>query len=121
MELIEQQIDIEELFVDGMYSRTVFLKQGTLAIGHEHKNRVINILSQGSLLVKTNDEEVGITIHAPKIFVTEPGSKKSVYAFTDVTFTNIIRTDKLTTEEVEQEVVLPHNGILPYMKRKEIT
>ena len=121
MELIEQQLDIEELFVDGMYSRTGFLQKGTLAVGHIHKNRVINILSQGSLLVKTNDEEEGIIIHAPKIFVTEPGSRKSVYAIVDVTFTNILRTDKTTTKEVEEEVVVPHNGILPYMKRKEIT
>ena len=125
MKLVETTMDIDrmttELFVDGMYVRTVCLPQGTIAIGHIHKKRVINILSKGSLLIKVEDEEKGVTITAPDIFVTEPGSKKTVYAIGDVVFTNIVRTDKLTTKEAEEDVVEPHNGTLPYMRKKELT
>ena len=126
MEEITDVMDIidkytHELFVDGMYARTIILLKNTIAVGHVHKKRVINILSQGSLLIKTEDSEEGKVITAPVIFITEPGSRKSVFALEDSVLTNILRTDKTTTKEVEEEAAEPHNGTLPYMRKKEIT
>lgn len=112
---------LQELFVDGMYSRTGSIPKGTLIVGHIHRKKVINIISKGSILVKTDDEEAGVVKEAPCIFVTEPGSKKTFFTLSDVVFTNILRTDKLTTQEVEEEVIEPDNGKLPYMRRKELT
>ncbi len=87
-------------FADGVYTRTVELPAGTLAIGRRHKLATTNMLLKGSILVTTDSDMPPQIFHAPAMFVSKAGDKKLVMALTDVVFANVIPTDLTDEKEI---------------------
>jgi hypothetical protein len=112
----EAYIDETEEWVDGMYLRTAIIPRGVLAVGHIHKKECINILSKGKLLIKAEMEEDWILVEAPWTGISKPGSQKIGYALEDCTFINIIRTDKTTSKETYEDIVVPDIRSIVYHK-----
>jgi quercetin dioxygenase-like cupin family protein len=69
-------------FADGVYIREIFIPKGTLVVGKVHRYRHYNVLLQGHVIVLTEQggrEE----IVAPCSLISEPGTKRAVYAIED--------------------------------------
>jgi len=76
-----QDIYNDHLFAPGLYGRQMRIPQGMCIVGKIHKHSHINVITQGKIKVVT---EFGSDIYtAPKIWVSEPGTKRAVYAITD--------------------------------------
>jgi quercetin dioxygenase-like cupin family protein len=69
-------------FTDGLYSRQVELKQGTLVTSKTHKVQHQFFLLSGSVLVWNNDGEA-ILLQAPYVGITEVNTRRLVYCMED--------------------------------------
>lgn len=80
-----EQIDADRLtshhFCDGMYARELFIPAGVAVVGKMHASRNFFVLVKGTLILATPDGPVRIT--APYMAVTEPGTKRAVFAEED--------------------------------------
>jgi hypothetical protein len=95
---------LQHSFIDGVYVRTIFIPAGTRLVGKIHKHSHANILSQGEVLVIT--EEGGVEhLKGPLTMVSPAGCKRAVRALTDVTWTTIHRTDETDLEKIEDWVI----------------
>ena len=74
-----------------------------LIITKIHKKEHPFFLMKGKMSILTED---GVkTIEAPHHGVTQPGTKRAIYAHEDCVFITVHATDKTTPEEVEEEVI----------------
>jgi len=90
-------------FAGGCYIREIFNPAGILVITKIHKKEHPFFLMKGKMSILTED---GIkTIEAPHHGVTQPGTKRAIYAHEDCVFITVHATDKTTPEEVEEEVI----------------
>lgn len=95
---------LQHSFIDGVYVRTIFIPAGTVIVGKIHKHSHANILSQGEVSVFT--EGGGLQrLSGPLTMVSEPGTKRAVYAHTDTTWTTIHATEERDLEEIERYVI----------------
>lgn len=91
-------------FADGVYGRALLIKAGTALTGKMHRQRHLNFLMQGTIRVWT--EQGMKDLDAPQIIVSEPGTKRVGYAFTDVIWVTVHATDKTDLDEIEAEVIV---------------
>ncbi len=97
---------LQHTFAPGVYARTIFIPAGTCIVGKIHKHQHLNILSVGEVTVVTEqggDEE----LKGPMVMVSPPGTKRAVYAHTDVVWTTIHLTENTDLEQIEDEVICP--------------
>ena len=95
-------------FADGMYGRALLIPAGTCLTGKMHRHRHLNFLMQGTIRVWT--EQGMKDLEAPQIIVSEPGTKRVGYAYTDVIWVTVHATDKTDLAEIEAEVIIPETG-----------
>lgn len=93
------EMPVEHYQIEGVYCRSLFIPAGMCAVGKVHNHEHIAILAQGTM--RLFDEE----FTAPYICITPAGTKRAVYAVTDCTFINVIRTDLTEITEIEAEAV----------------
>lgn len=95
---------LQHSFIDGVYVRTIEIPAGTMLVGKIHKHSHANILSQGEVLVITED---GGTEHlkGPLTMVSPAGCKRAVKALTNTTWTTIHRTDETDLDKIEDWVI----------------
>lgn len=75
-------------FTDGVYTRTVLMRAGSLITGKIHKQEHIVVVSQGAANVLS--EEFGVKhITAPALFVSPPGVKRVLLIHEDMIWTTI--------------------------------
>lgn len=90
-------------FAPGAYGREIHIPAGMLVVGKIHKHAHVNILSQGQVLVYT--EYGPESFRAPRTWVSEPGTKRVVYAVSDVVWTTIHVTNETDLEAIEDVVI----------------
>jgi len=74
-------------FAPGMYGREIHIPQGSLIVGKIHKHAHLNMLLQGRVTVFT---ESGIEeIVAPKVMVSQAGTKRALYAHEDLIWVTV--------------------------------
>jgi hypothetical protein len=95
---------IEELFCNGVYARTIRIQKGTCLVGKIHLIDQINVVSQGSIKIAT-DEGLKI-IEAPAIFISKAGVKRAGFALEDTVWTEFIATDKTNEVDIEEEFIV---------------
>ena len=89
-------------FIPGIYVREIWLPAGTLCVSKTHKRDLICILSKG--IFRIVSDEFTETIEAPYTFISKKGVKRAVFAFTDVVFTTIHRTDETDLTKIEDDI-----------------
>lgn len=102
------QIDLEpkHYFAHGTYTRELFLPAGTILTGKIHRHSCINIISQGKILVVTDEGEYEIT--APHTFVSGAGVKKAGCVLEDTIWINVHPwSGKQDLALIEKEVIVP--------------
>lgn len=100
----------EHYFADGVYGRVMHLKADDVVTGKMHRFSTLNILLSGKLRI-TTDRGVQ-DVEAPAIFVTEPGTKKVCYAYTDASFMNVHPTKLKDVSAIEQKFIIPEPPIM---------
>jgi hypothetical protein len=100
----ETECPLQHVFAPGAYARTIQIPAGTVIVGKIHKHQHLNILSLGEVMVLT---ESGGTEHlrGPLTMVSPPGTKRAVYALTDVVWTTIHLTTETDLEKIEDQVI----------------
>ncbi len=110
-DLPEVDCPLQHLFAPDIYVRTIFIPAGTCIVGKIHKHAHANILSQGRVTVVTEDGGLE-HLEGPVQMVSEPGTKRAVYAHTDVVWTTIHPNPTNTTnvDEIEEFTIAKTYG-----------
>ena len=95
---------IRHYFGDGVYGREMKLVAGEAFTGAVHLTNHINVLAQGTLLIRTSTSDAE-RITAPHVFECPKNTKKMGFAVTDCVLINFIGTDLKDVEEIEKTVV----------------
>jgi len=99
-------IQTEHVFADGVYTRQMHVKAGTLVIGKRHKVSTTNILLSGTMLVMSDTGLAPQKLVAPCVFVSPAKDKKIGLAITDVIWANTFATELTNVDDILAEVTL---------------
>lgn len=88
---------------NGLYTREVFMPQGSLVVSFIHKQNHPSFFLQGSMSLLMDDGQVK-HIKAPQTVFTEIGTQRVAYMHEDCVWACVYRTDAETVEEAEKEV-----------------
>lgn len=108
--LPQVELATEHFFADGMYCRVVARPAGTLIVGKVHRREHLYIVCSGTVKVASDAGVKEIT--GPCVMVSQPGTKRAVFAVTDATCLTVHRTDKHDLDEIEEELIEPEGGAL---------
>lgn len=93
--------DCQHAFAPGIYIRQVFLKAGSLVMGHRHRQAHLNIMIQGRMTMFHGDGSRSSLI-APVVCVAPPG-RKVAYIHEDSVWLNLYATNETDVEKLEAE------------------
>ena len=96
--------NVTHVFSNGIYAREASVPSGSIVSSKLHKKEHIFTVSKGIVSVFSTTEGLKL-IQAPYTGITKPGTKRLIYAHTDLVWTTYHATDKKTVEEVEEEVI----------------
>lgn len=105
-------------FAPGAYAREILLPAGSLVVGKIHKHAHINVISRGRVMVVT---DTGMyTLQAPYTFVSDPGTKRVVYAYEDTVWTTVHVTTETDLAKLEGELIAPtYAALLEYQEEQK--
>lgn len=92
-------------FSDGIYCREIFIPQGMVLVGKIHKHRHPNFLLKGKVMVITEQKGEEI-IEGPCFMMSEGGTKRALYAVTDLVWTTIHHNPTNTEDLKELEEIV---------------
>ena len=90
-------------FSKGVYARELHIPAGVTLVGEIHKFENLNILSQGTMIVTT--EEGMREVSAPFTVVSPPGTKRAAHTLTDCIWTTIHGTNETDVDEIEHHFI----------------
>ncbi len=97
---------LEHSFSDGIYVRQITIPKGMLIVGKIHKHEHPNFLLKGEVVVVTEEggEE---NLSAPCSMISKAGTKRALYAKTELVWTTIHHnpTNTQDLEELEKIVI----------------
>lgn len=119
--LNEEQVNcpLQHFFTPGLYTRQIFIPKGTYLTSKVHKTAHPYIISVGEISVFIEDEGE-VLLKAPHMGITLPGTRRVLFAHTDVVWTTFHATDKETVEEVEKDIIFDYQNKLLPNKVKEV-
>ena len=100
---------LKHSFSDGIYVREITIPAGMLILGKIHKHDHPNFLLKGEVVVIT--EEGGVEeLKAPCSMISKPGTKRALYAKTELVWTTVHLnpTNTQDLEELEEEIIAPN-------------
>jgi quercetin dioxygenase-like cupin family protein len=100
----------EHFFSDGMYSRKVFRKAGTLIVGKVHLKDHFFICTKGEIIAWTENGMKKLS--AGDIIECKSGTKRVTLATMDSIGTTVHRTDKTDLDDIEAELIEPDETAL---------
>ena len=102
---------VKHTFADGCYIRQIYNPANEIIITKVHKKEHPFFLMKGKMSILT--EEGVEHIKAPYQGITKPGTKRVIYTHEECVFITVHATDKVTVEDVEEEVVCATYRDLP--------
>jgi hypothetical protein len=101
----QADIPIIHHFAHELYAREMRAPANSLIVGRVHRYGCLNIVTgDASVLTEFGPKRVNDN---PSIFSTPPGTKRMIWAHTDVAWTTVHATQKTDIEEIEKEFILP--------------
>jgi hypothetical protein len=91
-------------FHAGMYCREVWREAGVMVVGKVHKTEHFYLIVSGTVCISDGIGEPQ-RFTGPHLIESAPGTKRAVYAETDVLCMTFHRTDATTVEAAEAELV----------------
>ena len=74
-----------------------------MVVGKIHRREHLYIVASGTVTIA--GEGYRETVTGPKVFVSQPGTKRAVYAHTDATTMTVHRTDEKDLDKIEAELI----------------
>jgi len=102
-QLPQVELKVIHHFSKGVYARELHIPAGVTLVGEIHKFENLNILSQGTMIVTT--EEGMREVSAPFTVVSPPGTKRAAHTLTDCIWTTIHGTDETDVDEIEHHFI----------------
>ncbi len=103
------ELETEHFNADKMYCRVVHRPADTTIVGRVHKKEHFYILAQGHILV-TDGNSPAKEYKGFAVIVSQPGTKRAVYAVEDSICLTVHRTRKTKLEEIEKDLVHEEPG-----------
>lgn len=91
-------------FHAGMYCREVWREAGVMVVGKVHKKEHFYLIVSGTVCISDGIGEPQ-RFTGPHMIESQPGTKRAVYAETDVLCMTFHRTDATTVDAAEAELV----------------
>jgi quercetin dioxygenase-like cupin family protein len=102
--LPQLELETEHHFADGMYARVVRRPKGAVIVGKVHRREHFYIVTKGA--VRVSDGETWRDYHAGDVIVSQPGTKRAVFALEDSICMTVHRTNKRNLEKIERELIV---------------
>ena len=101
----EKVCPLTHSFSSGIYVREIFIPAGMFVVGKIHKHDHPNFLLKGEVIVVT--EEGTEELVAPMSMISKAGTKRALYAKTDLLWITIHLnpTDTQDLDELEEEII----------------
>jgi hypothetical protein len=99
----QAELKVKHHFSKGVYARELIIPADVTLVGEIHKFENLNILSQGSMLVST--EQGVIQVDAPFTVVSPPGTKRIAYTITECVWTTIHGTEERDVELIKNHFI----------------
>lgn len=107
------QCPVSHRFAPGLYIREISIPAGTLLTSAIHKTEHPFVLAMGRIAV-ISENEGRVIYQAPHVGITTPGTRRALFAETDVVWVTIHKTDKTDLEEICAELIEDRpNPLLP--------
>lgn len=102
------QVDLPVVhrFTDGLYIREIQIPAGTILTSMTHKTEHPFVLSQGSIMV-TSDNEGSVVYEAPYTGITKPNTRRALKALTDVVWTTFHVTNETDIDKIGEQILEP--------------
>lgn len=99
------EIPITHKFADQLYIRQMDMKAGQIVVGAIHNHLHVWFLMTGRVLINNNGKKIEHI--APCYTVSEPGSRRVIYAVEDSIFVNVHKnpTNTKDIKELEKQIV----------------
>ena len=100
-----EEIPIKHSFADQLYIRQMDMKAGHIVIGAIHNHKHVWFLMSGRVIINNNGDIIEHV--APCYTISEPGSKRLIYAVEDSTFVNVHKNPSNTQDidQLEKDIV----------------
>lgn len=105
----------EHWFTGKLYARCVHVPAGGVCTSLVHKTRNISVLIQGSCTVVGEDGSRK-EMAAPAIWITEPGTKRAVYAHDDLMWLSVLPCAAMDVDGAEDEVFADASTVEEYRR-----
>jgi len=98
---------VTHTFADGMYVREIFIPAGMFIVGKIHKHSHPNFLLSGIVRVVTEFSSEDII--GPKSIISKAGTKRALYAITDLVWVTVHLnpTNTQDLQDLEEEIIAP--------------
>lgn len=106
-----EPLPIRHHFTPGLYVREMFAPAGSLVTSRIHKTRHPFVISKGSCSIFIEGEG-WVRMEAPHFGITEPGTRRIGYFHEDTIWTTFHATDATDVDEIEAEILEPHQNPL---------
>lgn len=102
-QLPQYEPETKHYFHGGMYCREVWRDAGVLVVGKVHKKEHFYLIVSGTVAITTDDGVQRLT--GPALLLSKPGTKRAVYSETPALCMTFHRTEAMTVDEAEAELV----------------
>jgi len=119
---MSEMFPLKQTLEGGLYTRELFMPQGSLVVSMIHKQQHPSFLLRGKVSYLNDEGEVK-TITGPHTIFTQIGTQRVLYIHEDTNWCCVYKTDAKTFEEAEADVYTNNYTDLPQIvitKRKEL-
>lgn len=102
-ELPQLELPVAHFFIEGVYVRALPIPAGAVVVGKLHLQEHIVMVTKGHLRITSDGEPQDF--YAGDIWVSQPGSKRAIFALEDSCITTVHRTDETNIEVIENTLV----------------
>lgn len=99
----QQPIPVRHFIKYGMATRVILIPEGTVVVGHRHRQGQHNFLMKGTIRV-TTDEGV-VDLHAPEVVLSPPGTQRAAISLTEVVWATTVVTELTDPDEIFENVL----------------
>jgi hypothetical protein len=111
---------LDHTFTDGLYVRTIFMKEDNVVVSKIHRTQHPFVISKGAAYVRVNKEEWQL-LEAPYLGVTEPNTRRVLIILKDciwTTFHRLVEGEQpendseeaklIATDKIEERIIEKH-------------
>lgn len=116
-EMPQVELELFHHFAAGAYARELHMPAGVAVVGKMHRTQHFLIVASGHISVTTSAGQEDMV--GPRVVITEPGTKRAIYAHTDAVLITFHVTDETDLEKIEAHVIQP-DPVLPGIEPLQI-